>query len=134
MLLRLVGLIALLFVLGCGTGPALQPVTEEAPPSGEDTAREAGDATGETEILYETSRDADQPHEAPRPLEEELDEQPDEEAEEPEEIDQESEEIDEESEEIDEEVEAPEDQEESQPEEDDDQDQEDDQDPDDDES
>ena len=128
MILRIVGLIALLFVLGCGTGPALQPVTDEAPPSGEDTARQAGEATGETEILYETSRDADEPHEAPRPLEEELDEEPEEEVEEPEELDDESDELDEE-------VEAPEDdEEESQPEEDDDQDQQDDQDPDDNES
>ncbi len=124
MLLRTFGLIALFFVLGCGAGQALQPVTDEAPPSGEETARQAGDATGDTEILYETSRDSHSPQEAPRPLEEdlgegpeELDEEPEELGEEPEELNGEDQESDEEDQELDEEDQESDDDDESQTEE-----------------
>ena len=62
----LVGLVvAIAFVLvGCGTGPAPQPVTEGPLPSGEETARDAGESADEKRaeadrIIYASSRRAE---------------------------------------------------------------------------
>lgn len=66
-------------LLGCSTGPAPQPVDNDRLDSGEQTARQAGEAARESladdgQVIYATSRDAgddEQPDDRP-------DEQPDE--------------------------------------------------------
>lgn len=53
-------LLGLLLMASCGTGPAPKPITDKKLPSGEEVARQAGDAADDGEkqstVLYETSR------------------------------------------------------------------------------